>query len=199
MAEVKVFNRWPTTGIKVDDDGLKAYISLEPTIVPRTGAKYAGQKFGKSQVFIVERLINRLMVPGHRAKKHKLTSGYCTGKALTAYNIVEKCFEIIEKKTGKNPVAVLVKGIENAATREEIVTIEYGGARYPKAVECSPTRRVDLVLRFFIQGAYDKCFGSKIPAHEALAEEIIAAFDNNPKGMAVSKKREVERQADASR
>ena len=90
MAPVKAFNRWSTEGIEVEDEGLKAYISLEPTIVPKTGAKYAGQRFHKSNVFIVERLINRLMVPGHRGKKHKVTSGHCTGKALTAYNIVEK-------------------------------------------------------------------------------------------------------------
>lgn len=199
MTEIKAFNRWSVVGIKVDDEGLKNYICLKPTIVPRTGAKYAGQRFYKSNVFIVERLINRLMVPGHRGKRHKITSGHCTGKAMEAYNIVEKCFEIIEKKTGKNPIAVLVKGIENAATREEIVSIEYGGARYPKAVECAPQRRVDLTLRYFTQGAYDKSFNKKIGMQAALAEDIISAFENNPKSAAVSKKREVERQADASR
>ena len=33
---------------------------------------------------------------------------------------------------------IFVKAIENAAPREEITTIEYGGARYPQAVDCSP-------------------------------------------------------------
>ncbi|RLE43071.1 30S ribosomal protein S7 [Candidatus Woesearchaeota archaeon] len=199
MATVKAFNKWSTEGIEVKDEGLKRYICLDPTIVPRTGAKYAGQRFHKSNVFIVERLINRVMVPGHRGKKHKLTSGHCTGKALNAYRIVEKALEYIEKKTGKNPIEVLVRAIENAATREEIVTIEYGGARYPKAVECSPQRRVDLVLRYFVHGAYDRSFKSKVSAEQALAEEILAAYEGSPKSAAVSKKRELERQADASR
>lgn len=199
MAEIKAFNRWPVTGIEVEDEGLKRYITTTPKIVPKTGAKYAGQRFYKSQVFIVERLINRFMVPGHRGKKHKLTSGHCTGKALTAYNAVKRAFEIIEKKTGKNPIEVLVKAIQNASTREEIVTIEYGGARYPKAVECAPQRRIDLALRLFVQGAYDKSFNSKTPAHEALADEIIWAFEGNPKSVAFSKARETERQADSSR
>ena len=139
------------------------------------------------------------MVPGHRGKKHKKSSGHCTGKGLTAYGLVEKAFEIIEKKTGKNPVEVLVKAIEKSATREEMVTIEYGGARYPKAVECAPQRRVDLVLRYMTHGAFDKAFKSKLPMENALADEIIASYEDNPKALAVSKKKELERQADSSR
>ncbi len=63
---IKVFNRWGTEGIKVVDKGLVNYICLEPKIVPRTGARYAGFRFHKSRVFIVERLINKVMVPGHK-------------------------------------------------------------------------------------------------------------------------------------
>jgi small subunit ribosomal protein S7 len=72
------------------------------------------------------------MVTGHKGKKHKVSSGHNTGKAQQAYMIVKDAFEIIEQKTKQNPVAVLVKAVENGAPREEIVTIEYGGARYPK-------------------------------------------------------------------
>ena len=199
MSEVKAFNRWETSGITVEDEGLKSYINLEPKIIPKTGAKYAGQRFHKSNTFIVERLINKLMVPGHKGKKHKLTSGHCTGKSITVYKLVEDALTYIENKTKKNPIAVLVKAIENAATREEIVTIEYGGARYPKPVECAPQRRIDLVLRWFVQGAYEKTFKSKIKASQALAEEILNAYNNNTKSFAIQKKKEIERQADSSR
>lgn len=199
MVEIKAFNRWSCEGIKVNDEGLKNYITLQPKIVPKTGAKYAGQKFYKSNVFIVERLINKLMVPGHKGKKHKLSSGHCCGKAISSYNLVLKTLDYIEKKTKKNPIEVYSKGIENAATREEIISIEYGGARYPKPVECSPQRRIDLVLRWFVQGSYEKTFGKKTPAFEALGDEIIAASENNPKSFAISKRREIERQADSSR
>ncbi len=199
MIEVKAFNKWDTKGIEVEDEGLKAYITLQPKIIPKTGAKYAGQRFHKSNTFIVERLINKLMVPGHKGKKHKLTSGHCTGKSITVYKIVEDALTEIENKTKKNPIAVLVKAIENAATREEIVTIEYGGARYPKPVECSPQRRIDLVLRWFVQGAYEKTFNKKIKASQALADEILNAYQNNTKSFAIQKKKEIERQADSSR
>jgi len=135
MAEIKAFNKWGVEGVKVEDPGLEPFITLQPRIVPKTGARYAGSKFHKSKIFIVERLINKLMVPGHKSKKHFKTSGHITGKAQTAYHIVEEAFKQIESTTKENPIKVFVKALENAAQREEIITIEYGGARYPKAVE----------------------------------------------------------------
>ncbi|MFC1728671.1 30S ribosomal protein S7 [Nanoarchaeota archaeon] len=196
---IKAFDKWDTTGIKVADPGLADYITLEARIVPKTGARYAGQRFHKSKIFIVERLINKIMIPGHKAKKHKISSGFCTGKSQTAYKLVEAALKIIEKKTGENPIAVLVKAIENASPREEIIAIEYGGARYPKAVECAPQRRIDVALRNMTQGAYGKTFGSKKKAEDCLADEIINAFNSSGNSNAIAKKNELERQADSSR
>ena len=199
MADIKIFNRWSLEGIKVDDPGLQQYVTLQPRIVPKTGAKYAGNKFHKSKTFIVERLINKLMVPGHKSKKHFKTSGHITGKAQTAYGIVEETFKQIEKTTKENPIKVFVKALENAAQREEIVTIEYGGARYPKAVECSPQRRVDLALRYMTQGAYHRTFNTKKSIVSSLAEEIVSAYRMSSASNAIAKKLEIERQSDSSR
>ncbi len=199
MSELKAFNKWNTDGISVEDPGLRDYITLEPKVVPKTGARYAGNRFHKSKLFIVERLINKVMLPGHKGKKHNKSSGHCTGKSITAYQIVEDTLSIIEKKTNKNPIEVFVKAIENAAPREEIVAIEYGGARYPKAVECAPQRRIDIVLRYMVQGAYQKSFGTKKTAESSLADEILLAYELNPGSAAIAKKNELERQADASR
>jgi small subunit ribosomal protein S7 len=199
MVEVKAFNRWSTAGIEVADEGLKRYISVTPTFVPRTGARYAGNKFHKSKTFIVERLMNRIMIPGHKAKKHFKSSGKCTGKSLTAYHIMEQTLVQIEQKLKKNPIEVLVKAVENAAPREEILMIEYGGAHYPKAVEVSPQRRVDFTLKLFTQGSYQKSFNSKKSIVQALSEEIMNAYMLSPNSVAIAKKNEMERQADASR
>ena len=98
MVDILAFNRWNTEGIKVDDPGLVTYITLNPRIVPKTGARYHGNKFHKSRIFIVERLINKVMIPGHKTKKHFKTSYKITGKAHTAYNIVEETFKRIEKE-----------------------------------------------------------------------------------------------------
>lgn len=196
---VKAFDKWETTGIKVDDQGLQRYINIDAKIVPKTGATYAGNRFHKSRTFIVERLINKIMVTGHKSKKHTISSGHNTGKGQQAYNIVEECFTMIEEKLKKNPIEVFVKALENAAPREEVVSIEYGGARYPKAVECSPQRRIDIVLRLMTQGAQQKAFNSKKSVASALADEIMNAYQMSSNSVAISKKNEVERQADSSR
>ncbi len=196
---IKAFNKWGMEGIKVDDPGLQRYITLDVRFVPKTGARYAGKRFHKSRTFIVERLINKVMIPGHKGKKHVRSSGHNTGKSALAYRIVMNAFSIIEKHTKKNPIEVFVKAVENGAPREEIVAIEYGGARYPKAVDCAPQRRIDIALRYFIQGAYDRCFNKKISVESALADEILSAYNFDLKSFAISKKIELERQADASR
>jgi len=199
MSEILVCNKWSTTDIKVLDPGLERYINFPAVLVPKTGARYAGQKFYKSRISIVERLINKIMVPGHKSKKHLFSSGSCTGKAMTAYNIVFDALTLVEKRTKKNPVEVLVKAVENSAPREEIITIEYGGARYPKAVECAPQRRVDQVLKLFAQSSFQKTHNSKKNMTMALADEIVAAYQMSTNSFAISKKLELERQADASR
>lgn len=196
---IKLFDRWDSSEIKVKDPGLEKYLSVKPVLVPKTGARYAGNRFYKSKINIVERLINRMMVPGHKGKKHKFSSGDVTGKSQTAYNLVYEALEIIEKKTKKNPVEVLVRAVENGAPREDVITITYGGARYPKAVECAPQRRIDVALKMMTQGAFAKSVKSKKSAAAALADEIILTYQLSPNALAISKKLEVERQADASR
>ena len=195
---IKIFNKWDTN-IPVQDPGLQRYINLNPIIVPRTGGRNIKISFHKNKTSIVERLISKLGNPGHKGKKHKLTSYHCTGKATKHYRMIKQTFELIEQKTKANPLAILVKAIENASPREEITTIEYGGARYPQAVECSPQRRIDISMRQMVQGAYSKAFNSKKTMIEALADEIIKASNDDPISQAISKKLELERQAASSR
>ena len=188
--ELKLFDRWDTGKISVNDVGLIDYINLSPIIIPRTGGRNVKIRFHKSKNHIIERLMNKVMVPGHRGKKHRLTSGHNTGKAQKAYSIIEECLIEIEKRLNKNPVEVFVKALENAAPREEITTIEYGGARYPQAVDVSPQRRIDIALRQFTQGSYGKSFHGKKKAAEYLADEIIYAYSLDQKRVAISKKLE---------
>ena len=196
--ELKLFGIWDTSKVEVIDLGLKRYINLNPILVPKTSGRNVKIRFHKSKNPIVERLINKLMIPGHKGKKHKLTSYRCTGK-LKCYDIVKEAFKKIEKKTNVNPVSVFIKALENSASREEITTIEYGGARYPQAVDCSPQRRIDIALRMMIQGAYSKSFNSKRKISDTLADEIINAYNNDNKSNAIAKKNELERQSDSAR
>jgi len=199
MVEILAFNKWPTTGITVEDPGLKDYITLQPRVLPRSSGRYMGFRFYKSKVFIVERLMNKLTVSGHKSKKHFKTSGRLTGKYATAATIMKHVLEKVEQRTGKNPIEVFVKAVENAAPREETITIEYGGARYPKAVECAPQRRVDFALRIFAQGSFHRAFNTKKSMVDSLTDEIVNAYNMSGQSIAITKKLELERQADASR
>ncbi|MBS3174744.1 30S ribosomal protein S7 [Candidatus Woesearchaeota archaeon] len=199
MVNFKLFNKWDISDIEVQDPGLKGYVSIYSVLVPRNAGRNAKNRFWKSKTHIVERLMNKLQVTGHKGKKHYRTSSHLTGKWNHTYKIVQDTFGILEKQTKENPMKVFVKALENAAPREEITTIEYGGARYPQAVDCSPQRRIDIALRQMTQGAYSKSFGKKKKIHEALADEILFAYNVDQSSQAISKKLELERQADSSR
>ena len=199
MSEIKFFNRWTAEGVKVNDVGLQNYITLQPRIMPKTGARYAGNRFHKSNTFIVERLAAKLLTAGHKGKKHFMSSSHNTGKKDKALTVVEKALAKCEQQLNANPLQILVKAIENAAPREEVIAIEYGGARYPKAVDVAPQRRIDLALRYMVQGAYVKSFNKKKKIEAALAEEIIAAYKLSQASNAIAKKRDLERQAASSK
>ena len=199
MSEIKFFNRWDTEGVKVEDLGLQRYMTLDPRILPKTGARYAGNRFHKSHTFVVERLAAKLMSSGHKGKKHFISSGHNTGKKNKVLRIVEKALAKAEQKLKVNPLQILVTAIEKAAPREEVIAIEYGGARYPKAVDVAPQRRIDIVLRSFVQGSYVKSFNEKVAIEDALAEEIINAYQGSVKSGAIAKKRDLEGQASSSK
>ncbi|MBS3166166.1 30S ribosomal protein S7 [Candidatus Woesearchaeota archaeon] len=198
MSTIKFFNRW-NADAKVTDMGLVNYITLHPKILPKTGARYAGNRFHKSNTFIVERLAVKIMGAGHKGKKHFMSSGHTAGKKNLALRVLENAMAKAELKLKINPLQIVVKAIENAAPREEVIAIEYGGARYPKAVDVSPQRRVDLALRNITQGAYIKSFNKKSKIEDALADELINAAQGSAKSAAVSKKRDLERQAASSK
>ncbi|MEJ2770081.1 MULTISPECIES: 30S ribosomal protein S7 [unclassified Stygiolobus] len=185
--DIKVFGKWDTK-VEVRDPSLKKYINLMPVYLPHTGGRHEHRRFGKAKLPIVERLINNLMRPGRNK-----------GKKMLAYNIVNTTLDIIAVKTGQNPLQVLVRAIENAAPREEVTRIMYGGIVYYVAVDVSPQRRIDLALRHIVTGAKDASFNNPKPIEEALAEEIIAAANNDPKSFAIRKKEEIERIALSSR
>ena len=194
----KIFDLYDISGIEVKDPGLKSVINLQPKLILQSHGRNV-QRLGQMKVNIVERLMNRIAVAGHRGKKHKIAKGIATGKYTKNMKMVLDAFKIIEQKTGKNPVEVLVKAIENSAPRDEITAIEYGGARYPQAVDVAPLRRVNLSLRWMVHGASDKAFNKKKNFVEALSEEIILAYESNGESFAMRKKNESEKQADSAR
>ncbi len=197
----KLFDRWELSSVVIPDISLKEYINIEPIMVPFTAGRNIKKQFWKSKKPIIERLILHLMVSGHKGKKHWRMSRSFTGKYLTITKQIIDTFEIIEKKTGKNPVQVFVDAICTASPKEGITTIEYGGVSYPKAVDLSPQKRIDMTLRWMAQGAYQKKSNAKDskPISFYLSQEILYAYEDDNHSNAVSKRFELERQASASR
>lgn len=195
--ELKIFDLYDASNVKISDVGLKRYINLEPKLMLKSKGRNR-ERFGKAKINLIERLINMLAVPGHRGKKHKIMTKVSGKYTQEAKNVIE-AFNIIQEKTKENPVQVFVAAVENASPRDEITTIEYGGARYPQAVDCAPTRRINLALRNIVHGAHDKSFNSKKKIFQTLADEIILASKNSNESFSIKKKIETEKQANAAR
>ena len=198
LPKFKIFDLYDISEIKVKDPGLQAVINLDAKLILKSFGRN-NQKYGQAKVNVVERMINRLAVAGHRGKKHRIILGHCTGKYSKNAKIILNAFELIEKKTKKNPVEVLIQAIENVAPREEVTLIEYGGAKYPQAVDVATLRRINLAIRWIIQGASDKAFGKKKTIAQGIADEIIMASDSNGDSFSFRKRNESEKQADSAR
>jgi small subunit ribosomal protein S7 len=182
----KLFGEWDVDGIEYSDPSTRRYITVTP--IAHTMGRHSEKQFKKSEISIVERLINRLMQTEEN-----------TGKKQQATNIVKEAFELVAERTEENPVQVLVTAIENAGPREETVRLKYGGISVPKAVDVAPQRRVDQALKFIAQGTYSGSFKTTTPAAEALANQLVGAANYDLQAYPVSQKEEQERVAAAAR
>ncbi|GAB6284007.1 MAG: 30S ribosomal protein S7 [Methanoregula sp.] len=183
-----LFNKWDISEVKVTDPGLVRYVNLSALIIPHSCGKFSRQEFNKANMPIVERLINRLMQTENN-----------TGKKQLAIGIVRDAFEIVNKKTKRNPIEVLVEAIANCGPREETVRLKYGGINVPKSVDTAPLRRVDSAIGFLAEATLKASRKSKKPASAILADELIAASKGDAKCFSVGKKEERERIAKSAR
>ena len=98
LQKMKLFNKWEQTGIVIEDQGLKKYININEVIIPKTLGRNAKHRFYRNRCHIVERLMNKLNVPGHKGKKHKLTSRKITGKGFKTYGIELPVYSLISQQ-----------------------------------------------------------------------------------------------------
>src|SRR5207247_9990538 len=135
LPEIKVFGKWPTADIEVRDPGLKRYISARPILLPHTSGRHEHARFRKSTINVVERLIDDMMRPG-----------VAGGNKARASSLARNAMDIIAIRTGKNPIEIIVRAIENAGPAEDVTRIAYGGIDYPIAVDIATQRSVDIGL-----------------------------------------------------
>jgi len=181
-----LFGVWETDDIAYADPSTQRYINVTP--IAHTMGRHASKQFQKSEISVVERLINRLMQTEEN-----------TGKKQQAMRIVRDAFEIVHEDTEENPVQVLVTAVENAAPREETVRLKYGGISVPQAVDVAPQRRVDQALKFLAEGTYRGSYKTPTSAAQALATQLMGAADYDVGTYAINQKEEAERVAAAAR
>jgi len=196
--DLLVFGKWDSTDVEIKDVGLVRYISLRPVLIPHTSGRHAHKRFHKSNIPIVERFVNKILNAGKRKDK-KTRTGRNAGKKLKALNTVKRVFEMIDYRTGMNPIQVLVTAIENSAPSEETTRISYGGMAYPRSVDVAPQRRIDIALRYLCVGAVRSAHKNAKSFEECLIDELLLAYKNDPGSFAVSRKEERERVARSAR
>jgi small subunit ribosomal protein S7 len=195
--KILLFNKWETGNIEINDPGLTKVISLNPSmVIPVSFGRHEHQRLKKAEVNLIERLSNKLMRFG---KKYAKNTGRMGGKKAKSLNVVQTAFDIIHLETGKNPVELLVRAIENSSPNEDTTRIVYGGVVYHVSVDVSPLRRLDLALRFIAEGVRESTYSTPQIIEEALAKEILLASNNDMSSHAIKKKNEQERIAMASR
>lgn len=128
---------------------------------------------------LVTRLINKIMLDG---------------KKDVAQTILYNAFQIVEKKTGQQPMEVFEKALDNVMPQLELKLRRVGGANYQVPVEVSNERRLTLGLRWIVNYARLR---SEKTMEQRLAAEIIDA--SNGIGQSVKKKEDTHKMADANK
>lgn len=183
-----VFGKYETSDVVCNDPGLAPYINLSTVGVPHTGGRHANAWFGKARLSVVERFINKLM-----------RTGKYTGKKLGAMKAFESALDTIGERSGENPLQTFVDAICHAAPMEEITRIKFGAVSQPKAVDSSPSRRLDVALANLAKGAQQGTSKSKRSLTQCIVNEISKAAKGDVTSFAVSKKEEVQRIASSAR
>ena len=117
------------------------------------------------------------------------------GKKSIAQRIVYGAFERVSEKLEKgDPVDFLLGALENARPKLEVKSRRVGGATYQVPVEISYERQQSLAFSWMVKSAKAR---KGMPMREALAQEIIDAYNNT--GGVVKKKEETHRMAQANR
>ena len=128
---------------------------------------------------LVTRLINKIMIDGKRG---------------VAQTILYNAFDIVEEKTGRQPMEVFEQALENIMPLLELKVRRVGGANYQVPVEVSAERRLTLGLRWLVN--YSRLRSEKT-MELRLANEIIDA--DNGSGASVNKKDDTHKMAEANK
>ena len=116
------------------------------------------------------------------------------GKKSLAQSILYGAFDVMEKKTQEDPLALFRKAMENVKPVVEVRSRRVGGSTYQVPTEVRSERRQALGIRWIISFAKQR--GEKSMEGKLAGEFLDAA---NGRGAAVKKKEDTHRMAEANK
>ena len=116
------------------------------------------------------------------------------GKKSTAERIVYGAFDIVEAKTGQDPLSVFKKALDNVRPNLEVKPKRVGGATYQVPVEVNARRSTTLAIRWMVN--YSRKRREKT-MDERIAGEIMDAA--NGTGASVKRREDLFKMAESNR
>ena len=133
----------------------------------------------KFKDLIIAKFMNRIMLDGKKSVSEKIVYG---------------AFDIVSKKTNKEPLEFFHEALANVKPNLEVKSRRVGGATYQVPMEVRPRRAQALAMKWIIDCAVKR---NEKTMRERIASEIIDAHNN--KGNAVKKREETHKMAEANR
>ncbi|MDR2143734.1 MAG: 30S ribosomal protein S7 [Treponema sp.] len=128
---------------------------------------------------VVSKFVNRMMWEGKRS---------------VALRLIHEALGVLQTKTGKEPLEVFLKAIDNVKPVIEVKSRRVGGATYQVPIEIRETRREALGMRWIINAARAR---SGHGMGDRLASELLDAYNNT--GTAFKKKEDTHKNAEANK
>ena len=142
--------------------------------------------------------IKRKILPDHKFKDLVIAKFMNRimedGKKSVSERIVYGAFDIVLKKTSKEPLEFFHSALANVKPNLEVKSRRVGGATYQVPMEVRPRRAQTLAMKWIVDSALKR---NEKTMKERIASEIIDAHNN--KGNAVKKREETHKMAEANR
>ena len=133
----------------------------------------------KFKDLVIAKFMNRIMLDGKKSVSEKIVYG---------------AFDIVSKKTDKEPLEFFHEALANVKPNLEVKSRRVGGATYQVPIEVRPRRAQALAMKWVVDCAVKR---NEKTMKERIANEIIDAHNN--KGNAVKKREETHKMAEANR
>ncbi len=133
----------------------------------------------KYHSLLVTQVVNKLLLQGKRS---------------LAERIMYDALDIIETKTGSDPIATLKRALDNVKPQLEVKSRRVGGATYQVPVEVKPRRASTLAIRWLV--GYSRQRRERTMA-ERLANELLDA--SNGVGASVKRRDDLQKMAESNK